>query len=382
MRLLHTADWHVGKTLARRSRLDEAERVLRELVEIADREDVDVVLVCGDLFEHQAPSPDAERVVYETLLRLESLQIRVALIPGNHDHPDRWRALEPLLQRCSVHVIPEVRRPDRGGILALKGRNGTVLEVAALPWVHERKIGGVCDLMAPEEQPFQNYADGMGRLLTALCKPLCPDRCHILAAHLFVSGSRIGGGERPLTIGEIYAITAQAIPMVQYAALGHVHRPQRVAGAAVPAQYSGSLLQLDFGEVEQDKSVAIVDLEPGRPAQVRTVPINAGRRLRDVAGTLDELEQYRATEEEEWLRVLLRCDRPQPGLGDSVREILPHALEVRLDYPREDGSTPGPTARLSPRELFAAYYHDRHTVPADNAMLDLFEQILDEVSVA
>ena len=378
MRFLHTADWHVGKTIARRQRLDEAAAALRHMVEIAIDEKVDAVLVCGDVYEHLAPSAEAEAIVYDTLLALEAKGIAVLVIPGNHDAPRRWGAVAPLLKRFSVHVVPEVRRPDRGGIVELRSRDGnTRAQVAVLPWVMPHRLFSTTEMMGLAEAPNQVFADEMARLIKALTATLDPSACTLFAGHLFVGGAAVGGGERSLTIGETFAVTAQALPQVQYVALGHIHRPQRVPGSAVPARYSGSLLQLDFGESGHDKSVSIVSIEPGRPAEVREVPITAGRRLVDVAGTLDELAAHGASADSAYLRVTLRCDGPTPGLADSVRERLPHALEVRIEYPKADGGERVSVKGMSPRKQFARYFADRHGAPASDAMLDLFDELLE-----
>ncbi|MEQ8330412.1 MAG: exonuclease SbcCD subunit D C-terminal domain-containing protein [Longimicrobiales bacterium] len=380
MRILHTSDWHVGKTVARRSRLEESRDVLMEVVDVAEREDVDTVLVCGDIFEHQAPSAEAEAVVYDTLLALEVREIPVLLLPGNHDHPHRWKAIEPLLGRFTIHVVPEVRRPDAGGIVRIPARdNSTQLEVAALPWVFERRLVGARELMGLPGEAYQTYAEEMAVLIDALCEPLDPSVCTAFAAHLFASGSRPGDAQRGLTIGQLYAVAPQALPEVQYAALGHVHRPQRIPGAARPAYYSGSPLQMDFGEVDQQKGVNIVVLEPGQPANVRTVPLTRGRKLRDLHGTLEELEALQEEVEDAFLRVTLACSGPVPGLGDEVREILPNALEVRLEYPKEEQDRSEPIRGLTPREQFARYLKEKHGAEPDEREVDLFEKLLTEV---
>jgi exonuclease SbcD len=381
MRFLHTADWHVGKTVAGRQRLEEAAAALGEMVEIAVDEKVDAVLVCGDVYEHLAPSAEAEAIVYETLLALEAQGISVVVIPGNHDAPRRWGAIGPLLQRFSVHVVPEVRRPDRGGVVQIAARDGsTIAQVAALPWVMPHRMFSAAEMMGLAEAPNQAFAQEMARLMEALTATLDPRNCTVFAGHLFVGGAALGGGERSLTIGQTFAVTPRALPQVQYVALGHVHRPQRVPASAVPARYSGSLLQLDFGEAGHEKSVAIVSIEPGRPAEVSEVPITAGRRLVDVSGTLDELAAHVGSQDKAYLRVTVKCDGPSPGLADTVRERLPHALEVRIDYPTADGGESRSVRGMAPREQFARYYADRHGSPAGDAMLDLFDTLLDQVT--
>jgi DNA repair protein SbcD/Mre11 len=385
MRILHTGDWHVGKTLARRSRIEEAREALKTVVSVATEHDVDAVLVCGDVFEHLSPSPDAEQVVYEVLLAFAEKKIPVVVLAGNHDHPQRWHAIEPLLGPFAVHVVPDVRRPDLGGILEISARDGsTSAQIAVLPWVTERRLIGAAELMGLAEEPFQTYAAEVARLLEALCAAFDPKVCNVLAGHLYVSGAKPAGSERQLTIGDLFAVAPQAIPATpQYVALGHVHRPQRVPGVGVPARYAGSLLQLDFGEAGQEKSLVLVDLIPGKPAKVEEIPIRAGRSLIDVRGTLHELEQYSRTVDEAFLRVFLVCERPQAGLGDQVREILPNALEVHLDYQRQEPeSRKWDRKQLSPRELFERYYRERHEAMADRELLELFDRVLDEVTTS
>jgi exonuclease SbcD len=384
VRILHTGDWHVGKTLARRSRLDEAKAALDEVFKIAVERGVDALLVCGDVFDSLSPSPDAEEVVYTALARFEQERIPVVQLAGNHDHPHRWRALEQLLARFSVFVISDVRRPEHGGIVEITARDGsTTAQIAALPWVSERRLVGAAELMGLAEQPFQTYAAEVARLLEALCLPFDHAKCNLLAGHLYISGAKPAGSERSLTIGDLYAVAPQAIPpTAQYVALGHVHRPQRIPGVAVPARYAGSLLQLDFGEVGQEKSVVLVDVVPGKPAKVEEVPLKAGRRLLDVRGTLEELERF-ADGGDSFLRVFLVCDRPQAGLGDQVRELLPNTLEVRLEYqPEETAAKRVDLKQLSPRQLFDRYYQERYAAKPEVALLDLFDQVVDEATTS
>lgn len=384
MRILHTADWHVGKTLHRRQRLEEVAAVLAEVVAIARDEAVDLTLVCGDLFDHFAPSAEAERIVYAALLGLRDTGSAVVVVPGNHDNAKRFSAIEALSRAAGIHVVADVRRPDQGGVIEIESADGRqVAQVAALPWVPEKALFGAEEMMGLEEDPNKAYAEELPRLLTALTSRFDAGKVHLLVAHLFVGGARVGGGERELTVGDLFAIAPQALPATpQYIALGHVHRPQDVPGAAVPARYSGSLLQLDFGEREQEKSVTVIEVEPGKPGRAHTVPLRAGRTLLDVQGTLDELGGLDVPADA-YLRVMLDCDGPSPGLADDVRSILPNALEVRLVYEREAATRePGELQRLSPSELFARYYGERHGAPPDERLTKAFEELFEEVTHA
>jgi exonuclease SbcD len=222
----------------------------------------------------------------------------------------------------------------------------------------------------------------MGELLAAMAAGFSPGRVPIVLAHLFTDGALVtpGGGERELTIGIAYAVSPSRLPgEVAYVALGHVHLAQAVRGSPAPTRYAGSLLQLDFGEAGQRKSVAVVEASPGRPAKVREIPLSAGRRLRDLRGTLDEVVAQGADAGDDWLRVFVATDGPVPGIADRVRDELPNALDVHLVYERTEGSSQGgePLSSLHPRDQFVAYHVAHHGVEPAEPLLAAFDEVLE-----
>ena len=205
---------------------------------------------------------------------------------------------------------------------------------------------------------------------------------NVLLAHLFTDGAIPGGGEHQVTIGIEYAISPSRLPpAASYVALGHVHRPQAVKGAPSPARYAGSLLQLDFGERDQRKSVAVVDASPGRPAKVREVPLTSGRSLVDVQGSVDEVLAKGEAAPDAYLRVFVDTEGPVPGMAERVRDALPNAVDVVLRYERLDQPAEvHPVSTLQPREQFVSYYRREHgvdEVPPD--LLGAFDRVLDDV---
>ncbi|HEU4388832.1 MAG TPA: exonuclease subunit SbcD, partial [Blastocatellia bacterium] len=132
MRFLHTSDWHLGKTLKSRSRRDEHEAALAEILDIARREKVDCLLITGDVFDSHAPPPDAEQLAFNFFSELKRAGISAVVIGGNHDHPRRLRALEDVLRLIDIHIRAEPARPDNGGIVEIR-KNGESARVAALP---------------------------------------------------------------------------------------------------------------------------------------------------------------------------------------------------------------------------------------------------------
>jgi DNA repair protein SbcD/Mre11 len=384
VRFLHTADWHVGKPLRGRSRLDEYAKALDQVAAIAVERKVDAVLVAGDVFDSPAPPPEAEKLVYDFFARLLPERIACVVIAGNHDHPRRLAALAALLERLQIHVRPEVRPPGEGGVVRLGSRDGREeAAIAVLPFVPERKVVDACAVMDAEYTWYEAYSGRIEQMLAALARSLPATTVNVLLAHLLVDGARVGTGERELHLGQVYGVNPQQLPSsVQYIGLGHLHRPQEVLAPA-KTLYAGSLLELDFGEKEQDKRVVVFEAKAGRPVSIESVPLAAGRRLRDLAGTFEELQGLAAGANDDFLRVTVKADGPVPGLADRVRELLPNALEVKVDHPQAEGQSGSATTgrtRLEPGRLFAAYYEHRHGAPPPPDLQKLFEALHEEAS--
>ncbi|MPY95929.1 MAG: exonuclease subunit SbcD [Acidimicrobiia bacterium] len=361
MRILHTADWHVGKPLRGRSRLDEHEAVLDELVEVADAEAVDLVIVAGDLFDAASPPAEAEQVVYRALLGLAGRHRHVVVVAGNHDNPRRLAALQALFALARVHIAVGVARPDEGGVLELDV-GGQTARVALLPWLSQRYVVTAADLLAHDAAEHQQqYAGRVRTIVEALCAGASPNAVNLVVGHLFALGATLGGGERHAHTVLDYAVPSQVIPTaVQYAALGHLHRRQRIDGPS-PTWYPGSPLQLDFGETADTKGALLVEVAPGRPAKVTEVTLLAGRRLRTLRGTMAELGALAGTTGTDWLRVVV--DEPaRVGLADEVRDLFAHVVEVSVAAGEAAGAVgPASEGRLarSPVELFGEYLAGR-----------------------
>jgi exonuclease SbcD len=383
MRFLHTADWHVGRAIRGRSRTDEFAAALGEVVGIAEQESVDAVLLAGDLYDHRSPAPEADALVFEALVRLHEAHIPVVAIPGNHDSAMRLEALAKLLKPIAVTMVPRVVPPDQGSLIEVASRDGKeTAVVACVPFVPERRFGDAAALFRATEEWYQSYAEGMGRLLQAMAEPFRDDSVNVLLAHLFTDGAIPGGGEHQITIGIEYAVSPSRLPATaSYVALGHVHRPQAVKGAPSPTRYAGSLIQLDFGEKNQKKSVALVEAKPGRPAKVTEVPLTAGRKLMDVEGVLDEVLAKGAEQPDAFLRVLVDTDGPVPGIAERIRDAVPNAVDVSLRYEREEhGEDASALSSLQPRDQFLSYYRREHgvdQVPED--LMASFDRVLEEV---
>lgn len=391
MRFLHTADWHLGRTMRGRSRVAEFEAVLGELVEIAVSEDVQVVLVCGDIWDNASPAPESDRLLFDALREFIGRGIQVLLIAGNHDSPRKLEALGRLSELLGVFVQPRVRRRDQGGIVTFEHR-GEVARIAAIPWVPEGRALNAVEVLADEPEARKHYHDAVARIYAHMAEPFeggfTTETINLVAGHLFVDGAvlaDIDGSERKLHITQAYGVSPEALPATaQYVALGHIHQPQVMANPVTPrTAYSGSLLQLDFGERGQQKVVRIIDAAPGRPVEDRAVPLSAGRALVELTGTLDEVLTAAEEVGDAFIRAILEVGAPQPGLSEQLREAFPNVVDVRLAYERQPADDPSPEfATLTPEDLFARYYRGRHGAEPTEELRGLFREILSEAEAA
>jgi exonuclease SbcD len=372
MKILHTSDWHVGKMLRGRSRLDEHRAVLGEIAELAAREKVDLALVVGDLFESAAPTPDAVAVVVDALLALRDSGAHVIVVGGNHDQQAWLDAVAPAFG-SKITIVGLLDNLERA-VVRLDGA-----QIVALPWISQRwAIKSEQLLQATAAETVQLYATRIARVLEHLCASFRADTINIVAAHAMVQGGRLGGGERDAQLIDEYLVPGAAFPSsAAYVALGHLHRAQQIPGPA-PLWYCGSPIQVDFGEERDVKQVLLVDVANAGAARVTPVPLASGWKLRTVSGTVEELGAYES--DDAFLRVFVR-EPARPGLADDVRALLPNAVDVRVALDEVVVGESGAPARssLSPHDLFATYL-DVSGHARDERVLAMFDELLDEVS--
>jgi DNA repair protein SbcD/Mre11 len=378
MRLLHTGDWHLGKVLRGVSRLDEQRRVLDEIVGIAGREAVDLVVVAGDVFETAAPAADAQALAWSTLLRLRATGAEVVVIAGNHDPAEWFDALSPVFAGAGVVLVGKPRRPDDGGVVTFTApHSAEPVRIALLPFVSQRGMVKAADLFdADGAQHAQKYAEKTAVLVRSLTAGFDAAAVNLLVMHGTVLGGKLGGGERDAQTVFDYAVPGTLFPAsATYVALGHLHRSQELP-APCPVWYAGSPIAVDFGEQADAKHVLVVDASPGRPASVRQVPLAAARSLRTVRGTMADFEALAPEVGDALLRVVV-TEPARAGLADDVRAVLPNAIDVRVER-SELVARPvverGAGSR-APLELFRAFCADEGI--ADERLERLFGELLD-----
>lgn len=387
MKILHTSDWHIGKRLGRHDRMDEFRAVLAEVEQIADERRVDLIIVSGDVWDRPVPPTDALALGLQTLLRLAERRPVIA-VAGNHDSPEFFEALAPLLLPLGVHLVGNVKRPDHGGIIGPDDLGGLPAVVGCFPFLRE---GRVVDFMKDAGEWYRGYADRVaaitGRYNEALVERAGADLVPMLVAHFLVNGVKIGRdaprGERELHMGDAYAATPQAIPAgPQYVAMGHIHAPQTVPGTPVPAEYAGSLLALDFGEAGERKRVVIVDAEPGRLAVAESVPLKGGRPLVRVNDTWDAIDARTDELAGAFLDLTVKTSGTDMSLAERAHETFPFLVRVRAQRPVGADRERLAKGHRSWEELYAEYYRREHEEDAPDDLLILFREVLEEAADA
>jgi DNA repair protein SbcD/Mre11 len=372
VRFLHTGDWHVGRALLGRSRAPEHEAVLGEIADIARAREVDVVLVAGDLFDSAAPSPEAERIVYQGLLALADIA-PVVVIAGNHDSDRRLAALAPLFDLARVHVRAGItRRP-----VEVTDDGGEQARIACIPWLSQRHIVKAAHLMNESAaQSRGRYEERMALIVDELTQAFEPDTVNIVLGHLTIAGAETGGGERQAQTIFDYWVNATLFPAsAHYIALGHLHKTQAMPGPC-PIQYCGSPLQLDFSDDEGAKHVLVLEAAPGVPASVEAVTLEQGRRLKTIRGTMEDLKSLAGKVGDAYLRVIVK-EPARVGLADEVRELFPNAVKVFVDRPEDERAAERPDrAHTAPRDLFSDYLDEKRI--SDDALMNLFDELHEE----
>lgn len=334
MRILHTADWHLGRTLCGQSLLEEQAWLLTgPFLEAVQEARPDLVVVAGDIYDRAVPPSDAVELLDDLLARIVlGLRIPMVIIPGNHDDPRRLAFASSLLREAGLFIGQSVL----GEAFRFADRHGPVTVVAAgygSPAMVAELLGAASSL-GDHDAAFAATAPLLRGLVT-------PGARSVLVAHAFVQGGLTSESERVLQVGGTGAVSAAHFAGFDHVALGHLHRRQAIDGGRIA--YSGSPLAYAFSEAGQAKSLSLVELAADGSVTSEVIPLTPRRALRTIRGTLDEvLAAADGPGREDWLQVTL-TDRPY-GAKALLDERYPSVLDLRFEAP---SALPGREAEAS-----------------------------------
>lgn len=399
MRILHTSDWHLGKNLEGYSRMDEQESFLKDFINIALENQVDLIIISGDIYDSPNPPARAEKMFYDTLKKLSSNgEIITLVIAGNHDNPERLVAAGPLASDHGIimvgtpkSVVPKgdygkhkVLDSSEGYIeIEIKGERAVILTV---PYPSEKRLNEVLyGSMDEEEERVKTYSDRIKELFNNLSKKFREDTINIVVSHLFAMGSQESGSERNIQLGGSFIVDGSCFPNeAQYIALGHVHKPQIVPGTNKKARYSGSPLHYSKREIGFKKKCYIIDAKRGEDCIIRDVEFKVYKpievwRFKNIEDAILKCEEKK--EEDSWVYIEIETDRyiredEIKLMKNSKKDIL----EILPIIKGEDGEDIdiNSFSQKSFEEIFKEFYLKERKLEPQEEVVDLLLSIIKE----
>lgn len=370
MRILHTSDWHLGQHFFGKSRLAEHQAFIDWLVQTVEQQQIDVVLVAGDIFDTGTPPSYARELYNQCIVKLQVLQVQLVVLGGNHDSVAMLQESRELLACLNVQVIPGYMADPEDHLIALYDRNGTQQGwLCALPYLRPRDLlqSQSGETQQQKQQQLQQAIQQQYQRIWELAAIQTTRLPVVGSGHLTTVGASLSESVRELYIGMLDAFPADAFPPFDYLALGHIHRSQRIAGTE-HIRYSGSPIALSFDEARQQKQVLIVELSNKGLQQVVELPVPAFRRLISLHSELDalpnqfaELAGDASDDWPVWVEVVVQADAYLADLQariEALTDELPiEVLRVRRErlqpaqgFARQAKET---LSELSPDEVFA-----------------------------
>ncbi|MDE7257211.1 MAG: exonuclease SbcCD subunit D [Clostridia bacterium] len=374
MKFFHLADLHLGKRYNELSLIDDQKYILGKLIGIAEKEKPDGVILAGDIYDKPVPSAEAVELFNWFLNGLAELKIKVFIISGNHDSPERVAFGETLMGVSGVHISPVYNGAVKS--VTLSDCYGDV-HVYLLPFIKPAAVRRFF-----EGEKIESYNDALKAVVGAL--QINAESRNVLVAHQFVTGSQNSGSEE-FTVGDIGNVDADVFDGFDYVALGHVHGAQNVAGNRI--RYSGTPLKYSLSEAKSTKSVTVVELKEKGSLTVSEIPLAPLREVVEIRGSYAELTKRgyyeNTTLQNDLVHVVLTDEEDVPDALGKLRIIYPNVMSLRYDNARTRGQNSvefdeSVTAR-SPFELFSALYTAQNNAEMSGEQAALVRALIEKV---
>ena len=399
MKILHTADWHIGKKLQKHDLFADFDLFIQWLCKTIKKEAVDLLLISGDVFDLANPSSEARSQYYRSLMALRKLDISIILTGGNHDSPAMLDAPKEILRELDMHVVGGLPESLQELLIPVADKHGkTEMLVAAVPFLRDADLRSAGEGLTHDDR-IAAIRKGIQNIYESIenhCKKQYPEIPVLAMGHLFAAGIETSESERDIQIGNQAAFEASQFgEYFKYIALGHIHKPQQVR-ALVPAFYSGSPLPLSFSERSDRKRILIID--SSESWEPRSIAIPAFRHLLKISGNIDQLKhklgilendseldsliEVELTEEKYDANKIYQLDELVTNFHQPGFEIVKHRASFRekLGGTTELYDETQQLEDLKPREVFLEligqheYDEDLH-----REILSAFDEILEEV---
>ncbi len=321
MKILHTSDWHLGRQFHNQSLLEDQRDALRQIEAIVAEQQVDVVIVAGDIFDRSVPPAAAIELLDETVDQIcRKLQVPMIMIAGNHDSPERLGFGARQLAVSGLYVVGSLWKAPQ--LITLSDRQGQQVDFFPVPYADPATVRNLQSVdVATHEEALHCLID----LIHSARNPAVPA---VAIAHCYLSGGESSESERPLAVGGVEYVSPQLFEDFSYAALGHLHGPQFRGDEKI--RYSGSPLKYSFSEERQNKSVTLVDLTPSGDVLIEKIAISPLRNMRTLEGALDDLLIAGKSDphNDDYLRIRLTDTHAILDVMNKLRDVYPNVLHL------------------------------------------------------
>ena len=373
MKLIHLSDLHLGKRVNEFSMMEEQAYILKEILRIIKKEEPDGVLIAGDIYDKSVPSVEAVGVFDDFLKQLARQKLRVFIISGNHDSPERLAFGAELIEPSGINIAPAYNGTVKP--VSLNDDYGPV-NIYMLPFIKPVHVRNAF----PEEKA-ESYTE-------ALCAAISHMEIHeeernVLLTHQFVTGAVCSESEE-ISVGGSDNVDVSVFEGFDYVALGHLHGPQNVGGDNV--RYCGTPLKYSFSEANQCKSVTIVELEEKGSLKIRTeelVPLHDMRELKGAYEELTNRHTYEGTKVDDYIRIVLTDEEDVVDAIGKLRVIYPNLMKLEYDNrrTRENRQVTGGEEEITrtPFEMIGDFYEKQNNQPMSQKQTDLVRELIESI---
>lgn len=378
LRILHTSDWHIGQRLHGRDRTEEHERFFTWLLETIRVKAVDVLIVAGDIFDVGYPSNSALQHYYQFLVRCKQTGCRqIVITGGNHDYISTLNAPQSILNALNIDIIGGATNSINDEVIALKNNNEeTAAYLCAVPYLRDKDIRKAIAGESHDDR-LKAIRDGIAlhyQQVNEVAKSLNSNNLPVLATgHLYMAGVKLSESERDVQMGNQAGFEWDAFPHdFDYVALGHIHRPQRIAQQE-HVRYSGSPIPLSFSEKSDRKQVVLIEVDGKDKVDITPIEVPSPRRLISFTGTLEEVKaklnnHISLTDLKDWTEIIVTEESYEPSIITNYREMIAGEYDVEVIKP---------SITFNDRQKNLSSLYEEQPSLSDLNDFEVFEKLLD-----
>lgn len=370
MKILHMADLHIGKRVNGFSMLEDQKMILQEILEIAEREKADVIIIAGDVYDRSIPPEEAVDLFDQFLVELSNQKRQVFIISGNHDSAERVAFGGRLMGQSGIHISPVYDGNIEPYYLEDAWGKVAFWMISFIKPAHVKRYSG--------ELEISSYTDALQYVVSQFA--LREDERNIAITHQFLTGAAVSDSEDIIMVGGTEEVDARVFDAFDYVALGHLHRPQKVGKECI--RYAGSPLKYSFSECNHEKSVTVLELGEKGKTDIRTIPLHPVRDMVRIKGFFAQLMEREETLTD-YCEITLLDEEDIPNAISRLRGLYPNFMQMLYDNTRtrsqENRIVNESSESKSPMELFEELYHKQNGQAVSQEQKEYLHQLIEEL---